>query len=620
MTEEIRGSSGLAARSNDAMGPGTRPRKAATLLFTGLLLTGGLLLAGPGARGALVLGWTAETPGLLPNMQTALLLGISCWSSGNCTAAGFEQNNTLRLAMVEEERNAVWATPYTLPPPPTINNVAPSPHFYAISCVSAGNCTAVGGAAEEFGQGQSADGGFAMTETNGTWGAFVYLAPAYVQFWGISCTAPADCVAVGYAETSPVTPRLATETNGVWAVVTPSLPSNAWVGANGPESFLQGVSCTSTGNCTAIGSYYTGTTTLTQEGMSMTETNGTWAGAVELPVAPNGANVAFQAIDCPTANVCVAVGGPFAAVETDGVWASLVSLNSLAPGDIVGVGCATPSYCRAMDFNGPTSGTTALAYNNGTWTTEGGILLGGSPYAALSSMSCAPACEAVGVMPIGSDNYEPVTAREGLVRVQDPTSTSLTYAPATLYYGSNVTLTATVVDTVRNSTPTGFVQFLDDGANLGVAPLAANGQASLSISNLSVNWNDVQARYLGTMDFMPSTRAVSIPVEAAPTHIVAHTLGVSRFATTAGGGPRPTAQLVSNVTGAGISNQTIVFSTGSGPTRTTLCAALTDASGTATCAGPATSWPAVLASSGYTAAFGGSDDYVSSTASAGLGP
>ena len=72
---------------------------------------------------------------------------------------------------------------------------------------------------------------------------------------GISCWSAGDCTAVG-GYTGPLgsgRALVATETGGTWAQATEvTAPANA--GAD-PEASLQGISCWSAGDCTAVGGY-----------------------------------------------------------------------------------------------------------------------------------------------------------------------------------------------------------------------------------------------------------------------------------------------------------------------------------------------------------------------------
>ena len=84
------------------------------------------------------------------------------------------------------------------------------------------------------------------------------------------------------------------------------LPANA---ASTPIAYLNSVSCASAGNCSAVGYYYDGS--VSQQGLLLTETAGTWATGVEAsPPANAGSNPAVHAnsASCGAAGNCSAVG------------------------------------------------------------------------------------------------------------------------------------------------------------------------------------------------------------------------------------------------------------------------------------------------------------------------
>src|SRR5207248_905451 len=128
----------------------------------------------------------------------------------------------------------------------------------SVSCASAGNCTAVGSYNDNSGFAQ----GVLLTETVGTWaGGVEAVLPANagsnpdVGLASVSCASAGNCGAVGrYSDSAGNTQGLLlTETAGTWATgVEAGLPGNA--GSN-PNVFLASVSCASTDNCSAAGSY-----------------------------------------------------------------------------------------------------------------------------------------------------------------------------------------------------------------------------------------------------------------------------------------------------------------------------------------------------------------------------
>jgi hypothetical protein len=82
-------------------------------------------------------------------------------------------------------------------------------------------------------------------------------------------------------------------------------------------------------------------------------------------------------------------------------------------------------------------------------------------------------------------------------RVALATTTAVTASTLNPDANAQVTLTATVAQTTTGTpAPTGNVEFLDNGTPLGTGTLA-NGQATLTVSNLAVGKNSVTAQYLG---------------------------------------------------------------------------------------------------------------------------
>ena len=115
-------------------------------------------------------------------------------------------------------------------------------------------------------------------------------------------------------------------------------PANA---ALDPEVFLRRVSCASTGNCTAAGSYLIEPEPEKYEdqGMVRSETGGTWEPAVEATM-PAGAAPSprpeFGALSCPSAGNCAAIGyyrdsteneQGFLLSESAGVWGTGVEVS-----------------------------------------------------------------------------------------------------------------------------------------------------------------------------------------------------------------------------------------------------------------------------------------------------
>jgi len=158
----------------------------------------------------------------------------------------------------------------------------------------------------------------------GTWGQALAvpgvsaLATAGTQFDGdyasaISCTSPGECTAVGgyflnnlTTHAAPTWPLVVSQSGGAWGQAE-ALPGIAAL-SSGLGGKLTGISCASAGNCSAAGSY-TGPGS-TSVAFLADEVDGTW-GTVQ-PV-PDAASLGTQgsvisSISCPSAGDCAAVG------------------------------------------------------------------------------------------------------------------------------------------------------------------------------------------------------------------------------------------------------------------------------------------------------------------------
>ena len=134
---------------------------------------------------------------------------------------------------------------------------------------------------------------------------------AYVHLNSVSCSSPGNCTAVGYYNDTSGNREglLLTETAGTWGTgVEAALPANA-ASSNLGHMDVNSVSCPSAGNCSAAGYYYDSTGSL--QGLLLTETAGTWATGVEASL-PAGAGpspgVDITSVSCPSAGNCSAVG------------------------------------------------------------------------------------------------------------------------------------------------------------------------------------------------------------------------------------------------------------------------------------------------------------------------
>jgi hypothetical protein len=268
--------------------------------------------------------------------------GVSCYNALNCTIIGTDANGGVPTEITEN--NGVWESAGLLPAPTgCCDNVG---SFAAVSSSGITDSTAVG-----------ADGGSSgfvplySTETNGLWSTPSTLTPGGWLF-GVSCTAPGDCTAVGrygggVLPGATYVPDYTTQTNGVWGPLT----EIADVG----QGQFNSVSCASVGNCTAVGSTIDG---FTPQPIAATETNGIWGPAVAISGSLGGLG-SLASVSCTSAGNCVAVGSdgnsqPIYVNETSGSW-STISEDLGATGDsgsFSSVSCTSATVCTAVGTDG----------------------------------------------------------------------------------------------------------------------------------------------------------------------------------------------------------------------------------------------------------------------------
>jgi len=264
--------------------------------------------------------WTVARSMLLPTGATGLtqgyLPGLACPSAGNCTAAGaFDDLSGNTQGLLITETSGTWNAPYQVVPPSDAGT-NPAVTIYAVSCPSVGSCGAVGSYQDVRGDTQS----FVVNESASSWAnARKVTLPTDALLNGqnsnvraVSCTSPGNCSAVGsYLDgTSPISRQegfTLNEVNGTWkAASTVQLPPRANFN---PFVSISQIQCTASANCVAIGSYVDAQNTT--RALVLSEVNGVWAAAKAL-VLPNNANAyplaSLSEVTCVSAGNCVAIG------------------------------------------------------------------------------------------------------------------------------------------------------------------------------------------------------------------------------------------------------------------------------------------------------------------------
>ena len=247
-----------------------------------------------------------------------------------------------------------------------------------LSCPAAGNC-AIGGSYDDA---SGNDQAFVADETDGSWGTAIVV-PGLASLKGageswiasLSCTSPGDCAAVGaYSKMGHLQAFVVNEVGGGWgnAVEAPGTPALN----SGGTAQLETVSCASPGNC-AAGGYYTASGA--QQAFVVDETNGTWGTAQPVLGAATlnaGRMATLNSVSCRTAGNCAAGGyftdgsddqRAFVVDETNGTWGTAAQVPGM--NSVAAVSCASAGDCTGAGGVLVTSGDHAdvVAETGGTW-------------------------------------------------------------------------------------------------------------------------------------------------------------------------------------------------------------------------------------------------------------
>lgn len=246
-------------------------------------------------------------PGKLTFVYGAWVQSVSCPSAGNCAVAGWYGNDLdLSQAFVASQVHGTWHhyinVPGALALPGTDGTQVAS-----LSCPKAGNCVVAG----NFINGA----GFLASEVNGTWhaakpvpGLSALNRSGNPQLTALSCATAGNCSAGGWYHDSREQNHafVVNEVNGTWhnAIEVPGMrrlrPSGTGV--------VTALSCPSRGNCSAGGFYYGAKSSL---GFVVNEVNGRWHNAIEVPgmsALNRSGNAQITALSCARAGKCSAGG------------------------------------------------------------------------------------------------------------------------------------------------------------------------------------------------------------------------------------------------------------------------------------------------------------------------
>jgi hypothetical protein len=346
-----------------------------------VVATIGLMLA---AQPALASWGFQNTPNL--GTGTVWNMGaVACTSSSVCMAVGDYSGSGGSGLLAETRSGDTW----TVEPSPTAPG--PSGRLLGISCTSATACIAVG---------STGPGGATLADSwNGaTWTTLTTPNPAgsaTAELTDVRCTAAAACIAVGDSSDGVHTTTLAESWNGTsWSIQSTANPAGA------TTSTLSGIACTSGTACIAVGDSVDGpdTTTLAES----------WSGtswSIQSTPNPAGSTLAeLSGVSCSSAGACTAVGTGLAERWNGTTWflQTVKDPHGDTGGgaDLLSVGCPTATSCEAVGVYYLDAVQTAVAesWDGSKWAIQSVPIDTANDSSALSGVVCtgATACTAVG--------------------------------------------------------------------------------------------------------------------------------------------------------------------------------------------------------------------------------
>ncbi len=349
------------------------------------------------------LGLIGRTHGTLPRPASRTSGSLR---SGVAVKIAVVLASAAAIVLMPATAGATWSIQQTALAPGTTEGT-----LSGVSCVSLAQCVAVGEGAV-FEDGMLDAESFLGEEWNGSaWTVLPGPAPAGERSFlsGVSCVSATYCVAVGTV--GPISGDQTQPLIELWNGVTWSELSAPIVA--GQSGSLQGVACSSTAACIAVGRAERDNGFHGASWRALVERwNGTAWTTQRTPRLAAGHNASLTAVSCPTASQCIAVGGvqlgsasanskPLVERWNGRRW-TLESVPHPAAALLQGVACTSPANCLAVgsDVNDQTATAPAVAehWNGRSWVSARFSTIR-DVIGDLTSISCASptACTAVGM-------------------------------------------------------------------------------------------------------------------------------------------------------------------------------------------------------------------------------
>jgi hypothetical protein len=362
------------------------------------------LIAAPVEAGASPAWKLVHSPNYTGTYSNSLLEGVSCASAKSCEAVGYHvTGRNAQRTLAETWNGSAWQ----LAASPNIgsNTTVDTNVLWGVSCASTGSCEAVGGYFNDV-------SGYERTLVEYWNGNIWSLAPSINDGFNnnslgsVSCLSPDWCKAVGsYLNAKGIQRTLVESWNGrVW-----SLDSSPNSGKR--ANVLEGVSCPSVTSCNAVGGYVDskGVARTLVESWS----GGAWTLTSSPNSGTRNNEFGHGGVSCVSARSCKAVGFYLNAKNREQTliesWNGSVWTLDSSPdhgtyaNTLQGVSCVSSTSCQAVGNYRAGSGaqwTLVETWNGKEWslTSSGNVNFGTLSYNTLGSVSCVSvgSCKAVG--------------------------------------------------------------------------------------------------------------------------------------------------------------------------------------------------------------------------------
>lgn len=313
--------------------------------------------------------WSTQSVPSPKGTASTTLTGVSCTSSTACIAVGYSTKSGSDATMAAAFNGKSWAL-QTTP-----NPLSPD-RLNAVSCSGSSSCVAVGSS------GSGLTVSTVALQWNGSkWASIRPQNPAgspYSELLGVSCTGT-TCMAVGdsYPTGFATESSLAEQwKSGAWTILSSPDPGTY-------DNQLNGVSCKSASDCTAVGQFdYSGSYLGRPLAVAW---NGTGMTAETVPEATGVHISSLHGVSCPTSSACVAGGTNqltnslgeqqvFVAALSGTTWSSPASPSPLGSesAELAGISCGAATSCETVGFatNGTTGELLAEHLSGTTWTIQ----------------------------------------------------------------------------------------------------------------------------------------------------------------------------------------------------------------------------------------------------------